>query len=53
MHDLIINDLLHMKVYNWIDQRIINDLYEISICIVFTLVIKKDLKVLLSKNCMI
>ena len=25
MHDLVINDLLHMKVYSWNDKWTIND----------------------------
>ena len=45
MHDLIINDLLHMKVYIWDDQSTIND----CICIVLTMIIQKDLKVLFGK----
>ena len=45
MHELVINDLLHTKVYIGMINEPLMIVYEISICIVLTLIIQKDLKV--------
>ena len=45
MHELVINDLLHTKVYIGMINEPKMIVYEISTCIVLTLIIQKDLKV--------